>query len=158
MFQAARLGHSRSMARIALMPPFGETLSISDAALITEYNLRAAEYLAAAASQGDPVGLYGVFVSQSRGGIPTSYGSLPIEADVALGIAAGEALRRFADPETVRSIDAWLLTAGNRISPAERARAEALRDRFDSVFLGQEQRDFAGGVFRPDIDDTCVPE
>lgn len=156
MYRSASLGNATSMARFALAPPFGEMLSLEQAELIDVHRRNALQFLERAALAGEPTGLYGVFVANARGYIPTQYGNLPISPDPVQAVAAGTALLRFADPNTAQWIREVLAQLHGSLPSDSLSNARSLTDTYEQRFSAQVPRDFASGIFGPDIGETCV--
>ena len=156
MVQAAQLGHTLSMARFAMSPPFGETLNLSQADLIVFHRENALAFLERAAAAGEPTALYGLYHAYSYGRILTQYGALPVTRNPVRATAAGLALRRFADAATNRDIDQHIAEFATEISVDDRARLHAQTEAFERAFAHQGPRDFASGVFGPDFGETCA--
>jgi len=156
MAQAAQLGHALSMARFARMPPFGETLNLSQADLIVFHRENALALLERAAATGEPTALFELYHAYSRGHIATRYGELPVKRNPVRATAAGLALRRFADAATNEGIDQRIAEFAPEISVDDHARLRAQTEAFERAFAHQGPRDFASGVFGPDIGETCA--
>jgi len=156
MAQAAQLGHALSMARFARMPPFGETLNLSQADLIVFHRENALALLERAAAAGEPTALFELYHAYSRGHIATRYGELPVKRNPVRATAAGLALRRFADAATNEGIDQRIAEFAPEISVDDHARLRAQTEAFERAFAHQGPRDFASGVFGPDIGETCA--
>lgn len=156
MVQAAQLGHALSMARFAMSPPFGETLKLSQADLIVFHRENALALLERAAAAGEPTALYGLHRAYSRGYIGTEYGDLPVTRNPLRATAAGLALRRFADAATNQGIDRRIAEFAPEIGADDHARLRTQTEAFERAFANQGPRDFASGVFGPDIGETCA--
>ncbi|MCC6561923.1 MAG: hypothetical protein IT478_11230 [Xanthomonadales bacterium] len=156
MAQAAQLGHILSMARFARLPPFGETLNLSQADLIVFHRENALAFLERAAAAGEPTALFELYHAYSRGHIATRYGELPVKRNPVRATAAGLALRRFADAATNQGIDERIAEFATEIGADDHAMLRAQTEAFERAFAHQGPRDFASGVFGPDIGETCA--
>lgn len=156
MYQAAELGHPASMARFALWPPFGRSLGLDDAELALAHRTQAMNFLRTAAARGEPVGLWGLFVTCHFGEIPTVHGTVEVGRDPVCALATATALRRFADPATTAEADQVIREATLALEGQDRARAHALAKLYEDVFRDQQTYDFASGAFREVLDDPCA--
>lgn len=156
MYQAAELGHAASMARFALWPPFGESLSLDDAELALAHRTHAMDFLRTAAASGEPVGLWGLFITCQSGEILTAHGAVEVGRDPVCALATASVLRRFADASTTAEADQVIREATLALDGQDRARAQALATRYEDAFHNQSSYDFASGAFREHLDDPCA--
>ena len=156
MYQAAKLGHAPSMARFALWPPFGESLTFDDADLALAHRRHAMDFLRKSAARGEPTGLWGLFITCHSGEIRTLHGTVEVGQDPVCALATASALRRFADPATLAEADEAIRETSLALDASDRASAHAMARRYDAIYRDQPQYDFAGGAFRNHLDDPCA--
>ncbi len=152
MLQSALMGHTKSMARLALLPNrFGGGLDISRINFAVAYQKSAENMLNRAAEAGDRDALLGIYQAYKRGYIESTMGELKVNEDLVKSTAAARTLSRYAEPDDRKGFEEIIAESLARMSPAQQSRLASLESKYQRA----QEKNTTGADALPDgIDDS----
>lgn len=131
LLQAARMGHVRSMTKLAQLPPrSGSGLESSTQSFSLAHQKNAEVLLNRAAEAGDPDAIRGIYNAYSGGYISSEMGDVKVAIDMPKSLAALRIISLNTDPQQKDEIEQGIAEALNGMDKAQHSRF----DRYESVY------------------------
>lgn len=127
LLQSAKMGHARSMTKLALLPfRLGNGEETSNPEFVLAYRKNAELMLNRAAEAGDLEAIRGVYQAYGLGYITSAMGTLAVEKDLVKSTAALRAMSLYAGPEEKEGLEQNIASAMRGMSRADISRMQRL--------------------------------
>jgi hypothetical protein len=142
LLQAARMGHVRSMAKLAQFPARpGSGIENSTQSFLAAHRKNAELFLNRAAEAGDPDAIRGIYNAYSAGYISSDMGDIEVVIDTAKSLAALRVISSDASPQEKIDVDLGIADALMQMDRAQRSRF----DQYESIYRKAYAKDPKSG-------------
>jgi hypothetical protein len=154
LLQAARMGHVRSMVKLAQFPARpGSGIENSTQSFLVAHRKNAELFLNKAAEAGDPDAIRGIYNAYSAGYISSDMGDVEVVIDMAKSLAALRVISNDASPQEKIDVDLGIADSLMQMDRAQRSRFDHYESLYRQAYAKVPKN---GAGFRSAIDD--LPE